>query len=192
MQESEWENRYQIGQTGWDRGTSSENLSFWLDNNLLDKGKILIPGCGNGYEVLRLAELGFDVTAIDIAMTPIQNLQSALDKAGLSATLVKSDFFKWKVENQFDAIFEQTSLCALPPEQWQLYVNKLASWLKPGGKLFVHFLQKTKPGGPPYHCEIREMHKLFNDEQWLWSAEYFTNRNEIKNIAEIAYLLVKK
>ena len=51
MQQSEWENRYQNGHTGWDRGSSSENLSFWLDNNLLDKGKILIPGCSNGYEV---------------------------------------------------------------------------------------------------------------------------------------------
>lgn len=192
MQSKEWENRYQIGQTGWDRGSSSENLSFWLDNNLLDKGKILIPGCGNGYEVLRLAELGFDVTAIDIAATPLQNLQSALDETGLSATLVKSDFFDWQAEHEFDAIFEQTSLCALPPELWQRYVDKLASWLKPGGKLLAHFLQTAKPGGPPYHCELDEMHKLFKDELWHWSTEYITSRHEIKNIAEIAYILVKK
>lgn len=192
MQSNEWENRYQIGQTGWDRGSSSENLSFWLDNNLLDKGKILVPGCGNGYEVLRLAELGFDVTAIDIAATPIQHLQSALDEVGLSATLVKSNFFDWQAENKFDAIFEQTSLCALPPEQWQQYADKLASWVKPGGKLFAHFLQTAKPGGPPYHCELDEMHKLFKDESWHWSTEYFTSQNEIKNIAEIAYILVKK
>ena len=77
--EDDWENRYQAGTTGWDRGASSNNLSYWLDNNLLKPCRILVPGCGNGYEVLMLAELGFDVVAIDIAPTAVENLKKALD-----------------------------------------------------------------------------------------------------------------
>ena len=112
MQQNEWENRYQQGQTGWDRGRTSENLLFWLDQGLLEKCRILIPGCGNGYEVLKLTSMDFDVTAIDIAPTAIQNLQATLDKANLKATLVEGDFFSWLPDLPFLILFTNRPVCA--------------------------------------------------------------------------------
>ncbi|MFQ5471210.1 MAG: methyltransferase domain-containing protein, partial [Gammaproteobacteria bacterium] len=92
----EWENRYQQGQTGWDRGKVSPNLRYWLDNAHLTPCRILVPGCGNGHEVVALAARGFDVVAIDIAPTPIDNLRKALDQQDLTAELVQADFFEWQ------------------------------------------------------------------------------------------------
>ena len=192
MQQNEWENRYQQGQTGWDRGRTSKNLMFWLDQDLLEKCRVLIPGCGNGYEVLKLASMGFDVTAIDIAPSAIQNLQAALDKANLKATLVEGDFFSWLPDFHFDAIYEQTSLCALPPHQWQAYENQLYNWLKPQGKLFAQFMQTEAEGGPPYHCEINVMEDIFKKGKWLWSDAYKASTDELGNKSEILYLLEKR
>ena len=190
-EENVWETRYQSGSTGWDRGSSSINLSYWLVNDLLKPCRILIPGCGNGYEVLTLAKLGFDVVAIDIAPSAINNLQTLLDDENLTAELVLGDFFTWYPEESFDAIFEQTSLCALPPELWEQYEKQLYAWLKPEGQLFAQFMQTGNEGGPPFHCELNDMSKLFSTEKWTWSEEQISQEKE-PGMTERLFLLGKK
>ena len=186
--ENTWEARYQAGTTGWDRGSSSRNLSYWLDNDLLKPCRILIPGCGNGYEVLTLAKLGFDVVAIDIAPSAINNLQTMLDDAGLKAELILADFFKWHPDEKFDAVFEQTSLCALPQCQWEQYEAQLHKWLKPQGKLFAAFMQTGKEGGPPFHCSLVNMKQLFSNEKWGWSDDHIAQQKE-PGMTELLYLI---
>jgi SAM-dependent methyltransferase len=189
-EENIWESRYQAGTTGWDRGSTSNNLSYWLDNNLLKPCRILIPGCGNGYEVLTLVKLGFDVVAIDIAPSAIENLQAMLDKESLEAELVLGDFFTWNPDEKFDAIFEQTSLCALPPKLWAKYETQLHEWLKPDGIIFAAFMQTGKEGGPPFHCELNDMADLFSKEKWAWSNEH-TQQEKEPGMSELLYLLNK-
>lgn len=188
----DWENRYQQGQTGWDRGDVSENLLYWLDNELLKPCSILIPGCGNGYEVLELAKRGFDVTAIDIAPSAISNLKAALDKQGFKANCVLADFFDWQPETPFDVIYEQTSLCALPPQEWKQYQGQLSAWLKPTGKIFAQFMQTGQEGGPPFHCAMSDMNDLFSERDWLWSEEYNSHGQEFGDKNELLYILEKK
>ena len=189
-EENIWESRYQAGTIGWDRGESSSNLSYWLNNNLLKPCRILIPGCGNGYEVLTLAKLGFDVVAIEIAPSAIENLQAMLNKQGLSAELVLGDFFNWKPDEKVDAIFEQTSLCALPAKLWQQYESQLHEWLKPNGKLFAQFMQTGREGGPPYHCDLNDMAVLFDNDRWHWSKEHIAQEKE-PGKTELLYVLEK-
>ncbi len=171
-QSNQWEGFYQAGTTGWDRGTSSENLTYWINAGLLKPCRILVPGCGNGYEVIELAQKGFDVIAIDIAPSAIENLQKALDEAGVKAELVLGDFFSWQPDEKFDVIYEQTSLCALPPKEWQQYEEQLYKWLKPKGQILAQFMQTGKEGGPPFHCALNDMHDLFAKEKWNWSTEH--------------------
>jgi cyclopropane fatty-acyl-phospholipid synthase-like methyltransferase len=188
---NEWESRYQQGQTGWDRGAPSPNLDYWLDADLLTPCRILIPGCGNGHEVIALAEKGFDVTAIDIAPSPINNLKKALDAKQLNATLIQADFFTWVPEQQFDAIYEQTSLCALPPERWQAYEACLHNWLTLRGKLFAQFMQTGKEDGPPFHCDITTMTDLFTVDKWHWSKQHETSVIHSNGLFERLYVLEK-
>ena len=190
--DNEWENRYQQGQTGWDRGQVSPNLNYWLEQGLLKPCRILIPGCGNGHEVLALAEQGFDVVAIDIAPTPIENLQQKLQNKAYQVELVQADFFTWQCQNPFDAIYEQTSLCALAAEQWTGYAQCLHDWLKPQGKLFAQFMQTGQAGGPPFHCEISVMNDLFSAEKWVWSEQHKTEVIHSEFRHEQLFLLEKK
>lgn len=189
---NQWEDRYQQGQTGWDRGAASDNLFYWINNKILKPCRILIPGCGNGYEAIALAQQGFEVVAIDIAPTPVKNLREALDAKGLQAEVIQADFFKWRPDKPFDAIYEQTSLCALPPELWLQYEDRLFSWLKPGGQLFAHFMQTGQDGGPPFHCEIGDMRSLFTEDRWKWSKQHHSGIKHSKGKVEELYLLEKK
>ena len=192
--EPSWEERYQANNTGWDRGEVSLNLIHWLESGALKPCRIMVPGCGNGYEVLTLAERGFDVVAIDIAPTPVNNLRKALADAGLTAEVIESDFFDLDFQDKpFDAIYEQTCLCALPPDLWQKFATWLYNSLKTGGELFSQFMQTHAEGGPPFHCDMQEMRQLFNTQHWQW-----VNCNEpqkmttLNNKMEIPCLLRKK
>jgi SAM-dependent methyltransferase len=69
-----WENRYVLNETGWDLGEVSPPLKAYIDQ-LTDKNlRILIPGCGNTYEAEYLLNNGFtNITVIDISPTLIDN-----------------------------------------------------------------------------------------------------------------------
>ena len=163
-----WDARYQHSVTPWDRGDTNPALVKWLDEKSLQPCRILVPGCGRGYEVVELARRSFEVTAVDFSPQAIQSVQSKLNSSGLKAKLVQTDLFTWAPESVFDAIYEQTCLCALLPEQWPAYANLLAKWIRPKGQLFALFMQTGKESGPPFHCDIEVMRRLFTDDYWHW------------------------
>jgi SAM-dependent methyltransferase len=165
-----WQARYDEGTTGWDRGGSSPALLTWLRTGALRPCRILVPGCGRGHEVLALAEAGFEVTGIDYAPAAVQAVRDALAAHGLSATIQQADLFDYQPERPFDAIYEQTCLCALTPARWGCYEKRLAKWLAPGGQLFAAFMQTASETGPPFACRPEAMRELFAAERWEWPA----------------------
>lgn len=168
-----WQQRYRDGRTGWDRGGASPALLRWLDAGSLPPppARVLVPGCGRGHEVLELARRGYAVTALDFAPAALDALRSALAAAGLDAQLIQADVLGWQAPQPFDAIYEQTCLCALDPAQWPAYAAQLAAWLRPGGQLLALFMQTGRDGGPPFHCALAQMYTLFPAAQWRWPAQ---------------------
>ena len=73
LSSADWQERYDIGKTGWDRGEPNPMLAHWLHSGELQPCQVLVPGCGRGHEVIALAEAKFDVTAIDFADTAVQS-----------------------------------------------------------------------------------------------------------------------
>ncbi len=189
---NDWEARYRAGETGWDRGGPSPALDVFLARGL-EPCRILIPGCGRGHEVVALARRGFDVTAIDIAPSAIRHLRRVLDDAGLVAEIVLGDLFDFAPQAPFDAIYEQTCLCAIRPEQRADYERRLYDWLKPGGRLYALFMQTGAEGGPPFHCDLLAMRRLFADDRWQWpDAEPPVLAPHRGGRFELGYVLVRR
>jgi len=163
-----WQARYDEGKTGWDRGGSSPVLLRWLDTGDLRPCRILVPGCGRGHEVVALAKAGFNVTGIDFAPAAVEAVRAQLARDGLAAEIVSSDLFAYRPERPFEAIYEQTCLCALSPQRWDEYEQRLATWLEPGGRLFAAFMQTDSPEGPPFACPPDAMRQLFAADRWEW------------------------
>lgn len=168
QRQSQWEERYQQGSTGWDQGGPSVALDHWLES--MPPGRVLVPGCGHGHEIAVLAQAGHQVTAVDIAPTPVARLKQTLAEVGLAAEVLQADLLHWEPTVPFDFIYEQTCLCALDPEHWAEYAQRLHRWLKPGGRLYALFMQTDREGGPPYHCPLPQMRQLFSPEQWRWPS----------------------
>ena len=171
MTATDWEGHYQRGETGWDRGNTSPALTHWLDAGSLSPCRILIPGSGYGHEAVELARLGFEVTAVDIADSPVCHLRQQLSSLEIHASIVQADVLNWQPQQAFDAIYEQTCLCALNPKTWPEYEQQLYRWLTPGGHLFAHFMQTGNAGDPPYHCDLLKMRGLFAANRWQWQED---------------------
>jgi len=171
-----WQQRFEKNETGWDRGSPSPQLLAWLDTGALQPCRIAVPGCGSGWEVVELAKRGFDVTGIDYTAAAVEKTQALLAAQGLNAEVIQADVLIYQSDKQFDAVYEQTCLCAIHPEHWIEYSQQLRQWLKPGGSLWMMFMQMLRPGaseegviyGPPYHCDINAMRALFSEKSWVW------------------------
>lgn len=191
-QQSVWEARYSEVKTGWDRGEPSPALAHWLATEQPPRGRVLVPGCGHGYEVLQLAKAGYQVTAVDIARQPLARLSAELDAAGLHADVIQADLLSWEPPQPFDAIYEQTAICALEPADWATYQERLARWLKPGGLLFALFMQTGREGGPPFDCPVPSMQALFDATSWRWPGAPSARFEHPNGLYEWAYLLTRK
>ena len=157
-----WDERYQQHQTGWDTGAITTPLKAYIDQLEQKDLRILVPGCGNGYEVEYLLQKDFThVTVIDISPVLTQSLQARLQQwTGTSLEIVTGDFFEYS--GRFDLVLEQTFFCALPPSQRKAYVQKMHELLDPGGKLVGVLFNRAFEGGPPFGGCREEYASLFS------------------------------
>ena len=165
----DWESRYRDGNTGWERHGLNPAFLAWRDSGTLAPRRILIPGGGRSLEPLALAEAGFDVTVVDAAPSAVAAQRSLFERLTLTARAEQANLFDWEPDQPFDAIYDQTCLCALPPGLWPGYSRRLHRWLRPDGSLFILFMQSDRPNGPPFHCDVDAMRRLFAAPAWRWS-----------------------
>ncbi len=171
-----WQERFDKKETGWDREGPSPQLMSWLEAGELQPCRIAVPGCGGGWEVAELARRGFDVVGIDYTPAAVERTRALLLAQGLRAQVLQADVLSYQPDEPFDAIYEQTCLCAIHPDHWLEYAQQLQRWLKPDGSLWLLAMQMVRPAaseegfvqGPPYHCDINAVRVLFPPTAWRW------------------------
>jgi methyl halide transferase len=164
----DWEGRYRDGATGWERAGLNPSFVTWRESGALAPCRILVPGAGRSPEPVALAEAGFDVTLVDASPTAVATQRARLERLHVNAQVTQADLLQWDPAAPFDAIYDQACLCALPPAIWPDYAARLKHWTKAGGELFILFMQSTRAGGPPFHCDLGQMRLLFPETQWIW------------------------
>ena len=109
-------------------------VNFILEQTKLTPGaRILDVPCGFGRHTLALAERGYNVTAVDIAETYIQQLSAEVSARGLPVTLVHGDALKVKLGGPYDAVICMgNSFGYAPYPLMRQFVRKLAAATKPG------------------------------------------------------------
>lgn len=184
-----WEARYREGRTGWQRAGISPALVGWLADGTLKPCRILVPGAGRSHEPLHLAQAGFHVTTLDIAPTAVEHQRTAL--APRAGTALEGDVLSFLPGEPFDAIYEQTCLCALPPARLAEYAAQLAAWLRPGGVLAALFMQTGREGGPPFDCPMPRMQALLPAGRWRWPARKWPEVRYDDGMFEIPVALIR-
>lgn len=195
-----WQERFDKQETAWDRGAPSPQLLAWLDRGALQPCRILVPGCGNGWEVVELARRGFEVVGLDYTEAAVTRTAAHCAEQGVQAEVVRADALAYQPAQAFDAVYEQTCLCAIHPDHWQAYAMQLHQWLRPEGRLWALFMQMLRPEatqegwvqGPPYHCDINAMRALLPSLAWDWPKPPYAQVPHPRLSHELAVVLTRR
>ena len=155
-----WTVRYAAGKTPWDFGGVPAALKSFLARSST-RGRVLIPGCGSGYELHAFQDAGYDVSGIDFSPAAVDHAKSVLGDLG--ERVILGDFFTHDFgERRFDLIYERTFLCSMTPSRWPLYVQRTADLLVTGGRLIGIFLYgQSSSSGPPFPLTNAQAEQLF-------------------------------
>lgn len=148
----QWNDRYVTGDTPWDMRQPSPPLVALLRSGKLPAGRVLIPGCGSGYEVALLADAGFDVIGADYAESAIAAARQASPSAAERLRCV--DLLASDVAERigtYDWAYDQTFFCAIEPRRRDDYAAAMARLIRVGGELIALSMRAMDPkSGPPY------------------------------------------
>jgi SAM-dependent methyltransferase len=169
-----WTTRYAAGKTPWDFGGVPAVLKSFLARSSVPM-RVLIPGCGSGYEVQAFHAAGYDVTAIDFSPAAIDQAERFLGV--LAERVILGDFFTHDFgQCRFDLIYERTFLCSMAPSRWPDYVNRMADLMLPGGRLIGVFLYgQPSMSGPPFPLTDIDAERLFERRFKLLRGEVVTD-----------------
>ena len=95
-----WDERYRSNRIAWDAGGVPRDAADFI--RTAKPERVLLPGCGSGYEVAAFARAGWEVVGIELSSEAIATAQQ---KIGVHAECIAcADFFTIPLPNPFDVV----------------------------------------------------------------------------------------
>ncbi|PIA40178.1 hypothetical protein AQUCO_02500108v1 [Aquilegia coerulea] len=164
-----WDKCWEQALTPWDLGGPTPVILNLLKTGALPKGRVLIPGCGSGHDVVAIAGPERYVVGLDIsenALNKARELFSSSQNASHYA-FVKEDFFTWNPPSLFDLIFDYTFFCAIEPSKRPAWASRIHDLLKPDGELItLMFPIDDYIGGPPYKVSVADYEEVLHSMEF--------------------------
>lgn len=184
-----WDERWKCHDIGWDIGSCSPPIVYYMKQYPNKNARILIPGCGNAYEAECLLKMGFtNITVLDYAETASKLLAKKFS-GEQSISVVCEDFFEH--EGTYDLIIEQTFFCSFSPSLRKGYAKKVAELLANNGKMVgVLFIREFKTS-PPFGGNIIEYKTIFKERFTIKTMEKCYNSIVPRQGSEIFVILEK-
>jgi len=162
---ADWQKHYDEDDLTWDIGEVAPPFVRLWEQGGIPRGRMIVPGCGQGHEVRFFADQGLDVTGVDYARGAVERLQAELDRQNIPGRVVRQDFFELDSthDSRYDILLEQTFFCAIHPDQRSNYMETACRILKPRGWLIGLFYATGQEGGPPFNTTDQDIRALFAD-----------------------------
>ena len=128
-----WDERYSASELVWSAGP---NRFLSEEVGGLHPGRALDLGAGEGRNAIWLAELGWDVTAVDFSRVGIEKGAEIARARGVAVNWVVEDLLTYRPEpGAFDLVI--LLYIHLPGEEWIQVLTSASSGVRPGGTLLV-------------------------------------------------------
>jgi SAM-dependent methyltransferase len=169
-----WDERYQTPEYIF-----GDQPCQWLIMNqhrLPQSGKALALGDGEGRNGVFLAELGFEVTSVDLSEVGLSKARDLARKRGVTIQTVQADLEYYEIEAESEDLIVSI-YCHLPDAIRKLVHERAEVALKPGGlfilEAFHHSQLKYQSGGPKTTDLLYDLDALLDDFQTLQILEAF-------------------
>ncbi|TWP50211.1 class I SAM-dependent methyltransferase [Lentzea tibetensis] len=122
-------------QRAWSHQPALHGTLAWLVATLPSGSQVLDAGCGTGVPVARtLAKAGMKVTGVDVSPVMVELASSQVPGATFQRADVRD---LTAVEGSYDLICSVFALLQMPQAEIVETLRRMASWLRPGGHLFL-------------------------------------------------------
>jgi SAM-dependent methyltransferase len=160
-----WDIRYQAGDNGWDIAQPAPPFVDLLSEpDAPAPGRMLVLGCGRGYDAIFFAGRGFSVLGVDFSHIAIEEARNATAHGTSGAVFLEHDMYALphSYDHTFDYVLEHTCLTAIPPAKRPEYVQLVRRMLAESGRYIALFLVHGQAVAPPFDISIQEIHRLFD------------------------------
>ena len=169
-----WDERYQTPEYIF-----GDQPCQWLIMNqhrLPQSGQALALGDGEGRNGVFLAELGFEVTSVDLSEVGLSKARDLARKRGVTIQTVQADLENYEIEAENQDLIVSI-YCHLPDAIRKLVHERAEVALKPGGlfilEAFHHSQLKYQSGDPKTTDLLYDLDALLGDFQTLQILEAF-------------------
>lgn len=139
---------YRLGFTPWDGHEIATSLRSVVEgDDALPPGKALDVGCGTGDTSIYLAQLGWQVTAIDFVAQAVEKARAKVQAKGVSVDLKQADATRLSSEGVgtgFNLIVDNGCLHGMSDDDRASYVREVTAVAAPDARLL---LVEFTPGG---------------------------------------------
>ena len=150
----DWQQAWKTGVTPWDAGASPPALRGLLDRGAVPSGRVLVPGCGTGYDLATLAREDREVVGIDLSDDARTAFLAEHPSLPGSVVYEVTDFFSYAPARGFDFVWDYTFFCALDPDQRSAWSQTMKRLVEPAGVLATLLFPFEDPisdrAGPPW------------------------------------------
>ena len=167
-----WDERYQTPEYIF-----GDQPCQWLIMNqhrLPQSGKALALGDGEGRNGVFLAELGFEVTSVDLSAVGLSKACDLAKKRGVTIQTMQADLEHYKIDPESQDLIVSI-YCHLPDAIRKLVHERAEVALKPGGlfilEAFHHSQLKYQSGGPKTTDLLYDLGVLLDDFHTLQILE---------------------
>jgi len=158
----DWENIYKsnkVTDLPWYNPGLDVDLQDALEKMELRSGIFLDLGTGPATQAMRLQELGFEVTGVDISEEAIQQARQTYNEL----ELIQDDILHTRLTKKFDFILDRGCFHVIDADQRDVYVQNAANLLNDSGLLFLKCFSDQMPetGAGPYRFSRQMIRDIF-------------------------------
>ena len=138
-------------------------------------------GCGEGQDLVFLAQQGYNSTGVDFTKTGIAKARVIVEDNGQCADFVRADILDWQTDARFDLVLAVNSLQFLGAEAPRA-LQRAKELVAPGGVIGLSMFARDDAATPPvegtiYRWTLDELQLNFTNWQpfeaarlWQWNA----------------------
>ena len=155
----------------------------------IEKGmKILDVGCGTGNFSIKLAELGCQVTAIDLSEGMLEEAKKKAKDKGFDIDFRKMDVYNLDLEDEsFDGVFSMAAFEFI--DQPEKAYKEMYRVLRPNGHMLIGTITRDGAWGQLYMSEDFQKNSVFKHAHLKTKEELIDlNRSEVKDQGECLFI----
>lgn len=183
-EDSHWEQMYKdraVETLPWYYPGLDPDFAAALERYGIDGGEVLDLCTGPGTQAMALAEMGFRVTAMDIAGSAVEKACARAREDGLDIVFHQDDILVSHLDRVFDLVMDRGCFHIFPRDERREYVPAVTRLIRPGGYLMIKCFShlETRPEGP-YRIAPDEIEQLFGEDFEILALQHtaFSGRNQ--------------